>query len=125
MSRLRSGKAALAKQGMEFKVPGRHVPGNTALTKERVERLNSIGFVWSVQPKTSWEDSFRDLLEYHELNGRWPSQTLGKLGGWVHRQRYLYNEKDESFMKNRFPQVRKNTINVVPTVKILLIHLIC
>jgi len=52
----------------------------------------------------SWNDSFADLTEhrifmnscsYPELNAR-----CSGLGDWLWKQRFLYAEKDEDFMKN-------------------------
>ena len=104
---MREKKKALDKIGME----GEDKQTGKALTAERIEQLNSIGFVWSLQPKTSWEDRLRDVVEYYEEHGRWPTKDRGQptdvlqLGGWVDRQRNLYRKKDESFMRDKFPRV--------------------
>ncbi|KAL7546550.1 hypothetical protein ACHAWF_009911 [Thalassiosira exigua] len=104
---LRSHRAALRKRGIEHEeVPpraGRRV-SNKTLTVERIARLEALGFQWSVQgPKTSWEDRFRDCVEYFETNGRWPSQSMGQLGEWVHKQRTMYAKNDKAYMKAKAP----------------------
>lgn len=100
---IRHTKSKLRQKGLELEEPplGKKILAKT-LTAERLERLNSIGFAWSVQgPKAAWEDRFRECVEYHEHNGRWPSQSMGKLGEWVHKQRSTYAKKDPNFMKTR------------------------
>ena len=81
------------------------------LTAERIARLDSIGFAWAPSggiPRHSWEDRFRELTDYYESNeSTWPSQSMGQLGEWVHKQRTKYQLKDEIFMKTKAPRVRE------------------
>ena len=80
----------------------------STLTSERVERLNSIGFVWSITgPLPTWEDRFKEMMECYKSTGNWPDQSKGPLYKWVCRQRGLYAKKDETFMKEKAPKVRK------------------
>lgn len=86
------------------------LPGKKTLTKsltaERLERLNAIDFVWSVMaPKVAWEDRFQDCIEYHAMNNKWPTQSMGSLGEWVHKQRTLYAKKEVNYMKHYFPKL--------------------
>jgi len=106
---IRNRRMSLLRDGIEYEeaVPGKR---NRILTKqltaERIDRLDSIEFVWSVAgPKVAWEDRFRELMEYREANGRWPSQSMGKLGEWVHKQRVCYAKKDKNFMLNKAPKL--------------------
>ena len=85
---IREKNAHMIKKGIDVEEvqPGKSILAKT-LMAERIDKLNSIGFVWSVAgPKMLWEDRFRDCIEYYEMNGRWPSQSMGSLGEWVHTQ---------------------------------------
>uniref|UniRef100_A0A7S3P091 Helicase-associated domain-containing protein n=1 Tax=Amphora coffeiformis TaxID=265554 RepID=A0A7S3P091_9STRA len=69
------------------------------LTKERKEKLDAIGFVWSLRNKRiddHWDEMFRQLIEYKEKHGDClvPSryETNLKLGKWVETQRYEYTK---------------------------------
>ena len=111
---IREKKAHMIKKGIDVEEVqlGKSILAKT-LTAERIDKLNSIGFVWSVAgPKMLWEDRFRDCIEYYEMNGRWPSQSMGSLGEWVHKQRTLYTRKDVNYMKNKAPKVRENNESV-------------
>ena len=64
------------------------------LSKDRVARLNGIGFVWdTLERQRSWEETFELLQSYKEEHGH--CRVLGsaeyrgvKLGSWVGKQRY-------------------------------------
>ena len=76
------------------------------LTAERIERLESIGFIWSVSgPKVSWEDRFNDCVQYYQKNKKWPSQQSGSLGEWVHKQRTKYAKGDKKYMETHAVKV--------------------
>ncbi len=62
--------------------------GRQRLTRDRVERLDGIGFQWVVaNPNTkSWEERFEDLREYQRMNGSTRVPRSGALGEWVHMQ---------------------------------------
>jgi len=106
---LREKKALLRRKGFEFEVPPFHGDKLTlrTLTAERVETLESVGFPWIVgstkESWVSWEERFQEAVAYHEENGRWPSQSMGGLGMWVHKQRQMYAKKDENYMTKRAP----------------------
>jgi len=105
---IRARKATLNRKGIDFEelAPGKH-PHTQTITRERYDVLNSIGFQWTViaGPKVSWEGRFKDLMEYYYREGKWPSQSMGSLGEWVHKQRTLYNKGDKNYMKNNFPRL--------------------
>jgi hypothetical protein len=107
---IREKRAILVRKGLEYEEipPGRSVPLPKTLTPGRIGRLDSIGFAWTVSgPNTSWEDRFRDLMDYHESNdGAWPSQSMGALGEWVHKQRTKCASNDPNYMKTKVPRVR-------------------
>lgn len=65
------------------------------LTKERKEKLDALGFVWSLRSKRvddHWDTMFQKLVEYKEQHGDClvPSryEVEPKLGKWVETQRY-------------------------------------
>ncbi|KAL7495928.1 hypothetical protein ACHAWT_004235 [Skeletonema menzelii] len=68
----------------------------SALTTERMNRLNEIGFVWALRadPVTMWNRKFGELKAYKKLFGNCmvPQryQPNPKLGTWVHTQRRQY-----------------------------------
>ena len=103
---MRNEKRRLAKSDLEYETNPTKILSKT-LTHERYERLNALGFVWTVAPpKVSWEDRFQDCITYYEEHGKWPSQSMGSLGEWVHKQRTLYAKQDANYMKNKAPKVR-------------------
>ena len=108
---IRNRRRTLLRDGIEHeddKVGVRKRVLTKALTSERIRLLDSIEFVWSIAgPKAAWEDRFRELMEYYDANDRWPSQSMGKLGEWIHKQRMQYSKRDEKFMKERAPKVRE------------------
>mmetsp|Transcript_29571 Transcript_29571/g.62151 ORF Transcript_29571/g.62151 Transcript_29571/m.62151 type:complete len:465 (+) Transcript_29571:37-1431(+) len=69
---------------------------SSALTIERIQRLESIGFTWSIrpEPKSSWNIKFNELKAYKEAFGNCmvPQryQANPSLGTWVHTQRRQY-----------------------------------
>jgi len=70
------------------------------LTEYRVHRLNSIGFVWQVKshaPQAPWMEMYNRLLSYrdqHDGSTNVPQTSIEyhRLGGWVHKQRYNYQQ---------------------------------
>lgn len=69
------------------------------LTRERKDRLDAIGFVWSLRNKRiddHWDEMFRQLVQYKEMHGDClvPSRYEEnlKLGKWVETQRYEYTK---------------------------------
>ena len=66
------------------------------LLQDRIDRLNSIGFKWSLRKmstKVPWETRFNDLVEYKAKNGDCGiPQRRGVLGNWVHAQRNAYKK---------------------------------
>jgi hypothetical protein len=77
------------------------------LTKERLEKLNSIGFDWGEQ-QCDWDERFRQLMEYKEAIGdcrvpRTFSQNP-QLGHWVQNQRQA--NKDQKLTKERLENLK-------------------
>jgi len=69
------------------------------LTQERKDRLDALGFVWSLRSKRiedHWDLMFRQLVEYKQKHGDClvPSrfEENPKLGKWVETQRYEYTK---------------------------------
>jgi len=106
---MREKRARLRRNGSgdgEVLAKGKHISLRT-LNAERIERLDAIGFAWIIgstkETWISWEERFQHVMEYYEENGKWPTQTMGGLGMWVHKQRQSYARKDERYMKKRAP----------------------
>lgn len=75
------------------------------MTQDRVEKLESIGFVW-VSPgykyssvkcqEVDWETSFQDLKKYKEAHGHCNvPRGVKSLGLWGHNQRINYKHLEE------------------------------
>mmetsp|Transcript_24571 Transcript_24571/g.51459 ORF Transcript_24571/g.51459 Transcript_24571/m.51459 type:complete len:502 (+) Transcript_24571:141-1646(+) len=68
----------------------------SALTAERIRRLESLGFTWSVRPEpvSTWNKKFQELKAYKATYGNCmvPQryQANSQLGTWVHTQRRQY-----------------------------------
>jgi len=78
----------------------------TYLSAERVERLDAVGFVWSINKDVkSWDERLAILKQFKETHGEWPSrkEKWNNVGDWVHNQRRYYVQKDKKFMANRAP----------------------
>ena len=79
--------ATLVNKGLEYEeiLPGQKIYYST-LTRERVEKMNSIGFVWnSNRRRQDFDELFQKLVEYKEENG----DCMVKRG---------YQDKQVSFM---------------------------
>ena len=67
----------------------------TPLTKEQIDRLNSIGIVWEAHRDAEWEKYYSAAEEYYlrkeDLNVpfRYVTASGIRLGAWVHRQRLV------------------------------------
>lgn len=94
-------------------------PSHRVLTEERIERLNSIGFVWR-QNDHVWDIRFEELKEFKAKYGDtlvpsdWP-QNL-PLGQWVGKQRQYYQlvqhkrSRDKSNTSTRSKRKEKESI---------------
>jgi len=73
----------------------------SALTAERIRRLESLGFTWSVRPEpvTTWNQKFQELKAYKSTHGNCmvPQRYQANLplGTWVHTQRRQYKLMNE------------------------------
>jgi hypothetical protein len=76
-----------------------------SLTRNRIDKLNAIGFEWEAKRYT-WDDYYQWLLDYKEMYGTidvprsYDSSEHPKLGFWVSKQRqymkkYLYGPLGE------------------------------
>ena len=77
------------------------------MTQERIDLLDSIGFVWAMGRDQEWEllwlERFEELRKYKETHGDCQVQRYHPtLGGWVNKQRHNYRimkgGKKSSFM---------------------------
>ena len=65
-----------------------------SLTKDRLTRLNSIGFNWALMgPTLPWEAQFKELVQYKAKRGdcNIPARQ-GRLGKWVDTQRTTHKK---------------------------------
>lgn len=66
---------------------------NGRLTKERIRRLDAIGFVWEYDLEKEWQQQYEALKAFRQENGRWPKTTEGgNLGTWCVTQRKFYRK---------------------------------
>ncbi|KAL9178296.1 hypothetical protein ACHAXT_001724 [Thalassiosira profunda] len=119
VSGLRTKKKAYDLDAGKMKVDGAEenaaeppgTPGVNAkyLTPERIQRLESIGFLWVMaKPKTkskSWDERLEELRAFHLESGTWKVPRNTSLGEWLHNQRTLYAKRDVKFMTQRAPRM--------------------
>ncbi|KAL3762831.1 hypothetical protein ACHAWU_000978 [Discostella pseudostelligera] len=74
-----------------------------AVTDERIEKLNSIGFVWNLFDHT-WNTRYEELKEYVDQHGNalvpWNYAENEKLGSWVGLQRRNYKARQQEENKS-------------------------
>jgi hypothetical protein len=109
VSKLREKRGELDKKEEEYETSNsRGKVTSRTLTKERIEQLDEIGFTWRIKtkPPVPWDTRLRELVEFYQTNGSWPSRKHdGTLGAWVHNQRQMYGRKDKHFMAERFAKL--------------------
>lgn len=62
---------------------------NGRLTKERIRRLDAIGFVWAYDLDKEWRRQYEELRRFESLHHRFPKATEGRLGSWCMTQRKM------------------------------------
>ncbi len=62
---------------------------NRKLTKERIRRLDEIGFVWNLDMDLEWMRHYTELQAYHIERNRFPASGEGRLGEWCSTQRKM------------------------------------
>jgi len=76
----------------------RNLHSKKELLRDRVLRLESIGFVWCLWKQVPWESMFQLLKEYKTKHGNTlvPSRynKNPQLGNWVNTQRNLHSKKE-------------------------------
>lgn len=63
------------------------------LTQERIERLQALGFEWTLRPPSvPWDDRFAQLQQFHQEHGhtRVTKSVDESFGEWVQNQRKLF-----------------------------------
>ena len=68
------------------------------LSEEKIQKLDELGFVWSVNVTKSWDDILAELTEYKAENGdcmvqRYSGRSLSTLGTWVATQQTAKKKK--------------------------------
>lgn len=66
---------------------------NGVLAKERIRRLDSIGFIWEYDREEEWQEKYRELKGFYGLYRRWPKSSEESLGAWCVTQRKMWRNK--------------------------------
>jgi len=83
------------------------------MTEERIAKLESIGFEWSLASSLDWDRRFNELKQYKADYGGCsvPKEWSGnkQLGRWVSKQRvqyrYLQQGKESSMTEERIAKL--------------------
>lgn len=59
---------------------------NGRLTKERIRRLDEIGFIWEYDREEEWQKNYDRLQAFYTEKKRWPKVKDGPLGNWCSNQ---------------------------------------
>ncbi len=108
VSNLKYKKKEFDKAKAEDSGSKRSRKSSALLDRDKIRRLESIGFNFETRDVNiiPWEERLQSLKEYHEQNGTFRvPRRHGSLGEWVHKQRQLYNKRDEKFMETRYPKL--------------------
>lgn len=62
---------------------------NGRLTKERIRRLDALGFVWEYDWDEEWRRLYEELRCFEAVHHRFPKATEGRLGSWCATQRKM------------------------------------
>lgn len=82
---------------------------NGKLAKERIRKLEAIGFLWEQDWDKEWRKNFEKLKKFYQTCDRWPKATEGPIGSWcstqrkMYKQRLLSEERQEALEKIGFP----------------------
>jgi hypothetical protein len=83
----------------------------SSLTKDRIERLESLGFLWSSH-EDAWNSKYEDLVGFWKNNGHCDVPIDKKdLRAWVGYQRLRYYNK-----KDKFKPLAKRQINLLESI---------
>ncbi|KAL7502770.1 hypothetical protein ACHAXN_000679, partial [Cyclotella atomus] len=58
----------------------------TKMSQERINKLESIGFDWSVRATNKWDENYAELEKYQQENGHCKVPHDHPLGPWAARQ---------------------------------------
>eukprot|EP00592_Proboscia_alata_P027799 CAMPEP_0194445376 /NCGR_PEP_ID=MMETSP0176-20130528/127823_1 /TAXON_ID=216777 /ORGANISM="Proboscia alata, Strain PI-D3" /LENGTH=650 /DNA_ID=CAMNT_0039271921 /DNA_START=60 /DNA_END=2013 /DNA_ORIENTATION=- len=90
------------------------------MTENRIERLNKIGFEWTVKCKSEedqWDKRYEELVSYVQKFGharvpkRYPQNIL--LWSWVSAQRKYYERKQNGDLSTRITETQIELLNKV------------
>ncbi|HEY4788162.1 MAG TPA: helicase associated domain-containing protein [Bacteroidales bacterium] len=85
------GHCNVSQLSKEYRRLGNHVNKLRLLYKKRdyqklppeiIEKLNAIGFTWTIKKRTDWEVMFCELKEFNEIYGRF-DKFVGKKQGFI------------------------------------------
>jgi hypothetical protein len=87
----------------------RKVFKSKSLSRERIAKLNQIGFTWEINKANNWVKRYNELVEYKHkfgdccVNSRYKANT--SLANWVHTQRKLF--KSISLSRERIEKLNQ------------------
>jgi hypothetical protein len=114
VSGLRAKKKALDAKGIDLEaealVVKKEPPAGQSqryLDKDKVDRLEAIGFSWNRSAgnrakSKPWIETYYQLKQFYQKEGKWPSRSE-PLGNFCKDQRKSYARKDPKFMLERAP----------------------
>ena len=82
------------------------------LTKERIEKLNSIGMIWD-HNENAWNETYELAKKYYEEHGdlkvplRYETEAGVKLGAWICSQRIAYKYEKEYMTPERINKLEE------------------
>lgn len=92
--------------------------GQASISQERIDKLNSIGFEWSIIAENAWDQKFALLCTFHQKYGhcrvrlRYEVNSV-KLGQWVHKQRCFYRILKKGSGQASITQERIDKLNSI------------
>lgn len=66
------------------------------LTKERIRRLDALGFTWEYDLDREWQRQYQEVEDFLAVHRRFPKASEGRLGRWCVTQRKLYRRGELS-----------------------------
>ena len=113
LDREAAGAAAPEEGGwsLQHEGDGSAAQASRYLTPERIQRLEALGFAWSLaRPKAKakcWDERLVDLQQWYADHGTFKVPRQESLGEWLHNQRTLYSRRDPKFMTKKAPRLEE------------------
>jgi superfamily II DNA or RNA helicase len=79
---------------------------DSALTQERIAKLNAAGFDWGEgNTDLSWDERFQQAVQFYKDNGEWPGSNDGPIGRWAVWQQVLHRTKNTALTQERIAKL--------------------